>query len=120
MFQGALNQDSMRIFFSFTDGDGDLGNALDDRTEENRDLFVIDTRSDQVLDRFHMPYVPPKGAANGIQGTGEIVLFTTCCNPGCQPEPGVTDEVVFEIYVIDRAGNESNRIQTDPVTLICD
>lgn len=119
MNQGALKQDSVIIFFNFTDGDGDLGLPQPERTEENRDMFVIDTRTGNVLSTYHIPYIPPKGASNGIQGNGEIKLFTTCCNPGCDPEPGESDEVVFEIYVVDRSGKESNRISTSPIDLIC-
>jgi len=120
MLHGALNQDSLLVYFSFTDGDGDLGFPQAERTENNRDLFVIDTRTDNILDQFHIPYIPPKGASNGIQGTAQIVLFTTCCSSGCDPNQGITDEVIFEIYVKDRSGNQSESIFTSPITLICD
>jgi len=124
MDQGALNQDSIVVFFSFTDGDGDLGIPSDERQSDNFDLFVIDKRTDNVQDKFHLPYVPPKGASNGISGNGRIVLFSTCCiyeddmPPPCSPSD-TPQPIEYEIYVVDRSGKESNRIETGILTLNC-
>lgn len=125
MDQGALNQDSIVIFFSFTDGDGDLGIPEEERSSNNFDLFVIDTRTGNIQDKFALPYVPPKGASNGISGNARVVVFSTCCiyedgSSTCEPnEEEPTDSIVYEIYVIDRSGNESNRILTSPITINC-
>ncbi len=123
--QGALNQDSLFIFFSFTDGNGDIGLDPSDRGTENFDLIVIDTRTGNIQDRFFLPFVPPKGAANGIIGNAEVLILSTCClyddgTPACEINPNQnTDSVIFEVYIMDREGNESNRITTPPITLNC-
>ena len=122
--QGSLNQDEFSIYFSFTDGDGDIGLPFSERTEANKDMVVIDTRTGDIQDRFHMPFVPPKGTNNGIQGSGEILIFTTCClyedqEPCSKGISKFVDEIIYEVYVIDRSGNESNHIFTDPITLRC-
>ncbi len=125
MTQGSANEDSIRIFFSFTDGDGDIGIAPEDKIESAFDVIVTDTRNGTILDRFFAPYVPPKGASNGIQGTGEILIFTTCCiyedgTVPCEPNPEQpSNEMVLEVYMRDRAGNESNRILTEAINLQC-
>lgn len=125
MSQGALNQDSIKVFFSFTDGDGDLGIPLSERKPGNFDLFVIDTRTNNLQDKFYLPYVPPKGATNGISGTAEVVLYNTCCiyqdgSSTCEPnEAEPTNELQYEIYIKDRSGNESNRILTSTINLVC-
>ena len=125
MDQGALNQDSIVVFFTFTDGDGDLGIPPEERTGQSFDLLVVDTRTNNIQDKFFLPYVPPKGATNGISGNGRVVLFSTCCiyddgTPPCSiPPEFTTQDIEYEIYVIDRSGNESNRISTGPITLVC-
>lgn len=125
MDQGALNQDSIVIFFEFTDGDGDIGTDPSSRTVEDFDLFLVDTRTGNIQDRYFLPHVPPKGASNGIIGNARVVLLSTCCiyedgSAACQPNPNqLTDTVVYEIYIMDRAGNESNRILTEEITLNC-
>ncbi len=123
--QGSLNQDSLVVFFNFTDGDGDIGVEPSMRRVDNFDLFVFDTRTGNLQDRFFMPHVPPKGAGNGITGSARVVLFGTCCiyedgTADCEAnEDEPTDTIVYEIFIIDRAGNESNRIQTTPITINC-
>ena len=125
MDQGALNQDSIVVFFDFTDGDGDIGFKPSDRRLDNFDMIIIDKRTDNVQDRFFLPHVPPKGAGNGIVGSARVVVFGTCCiyddgSASCEPnENQLTDSVEFEIYIRDRAGNESNRITTPTITLNC-
>ena len=59
-----------------------------------------------------------------------ILNYTTCClypggvfNACDQTEPAVSqfpvDTLIYEIYIVDRAGHESNRVLTDPVFLQC-
>ena len=117
--QGADNSDTLRIQFDFEDGDGDIG------SQQTNNIYVIDKRTGQVSDKFTIPEIPPEGASNGVSGTISILKFNECCIfpdgvPPCivyTPQP--TDTVVFEIYMMDQAGNESNRIQTDPIVLLC-
>ena len=119
------NRDSLLLTIGFTDGDGDLG--YEDKTPN---IFFIDKRtdSDTVFLTYATPMVSLQGAGNGISGEISVVLngiINVCCiypdgsNP-CQANPLFpTDTVVYEIYIKDRAGNESNRILADPIVLLC-
>lgn len=125
MDQGKINEDFVKVFFSFTDGDGDLGQPNNQGNGRTFDVFIKDLRTGIVQESLFFPYIPPKGASNGVEGTGEILIFTTCCLPeaaNAPCEPGInvlTNDLQYEIYVIDRDGNESNRMVTDIITLNC-
>ena len=114
--------DTLVIFFSFTDGDGDLGFDGD-----SLDVFLTDSR-DQFKNPFKLPVIPDEGIGNGISGEITFRLLTTCCVyppnsnfEACEPSDVFpVDTLVYEIYMMDRAGNESNRILTDPIFLQCD
>jgi len=120
MVQSQFNTDSVVIFFTFTDGDGDLG------SEDSLNIFVKDLRDNFVSDRFRIPYVPVAGANNGISGEVNFTLYTTCCTypngaPPCEPSSEFpTNMLTYEITIQDRAGHISNAIVTPPITLMCD
>ena len=120
--RGAMQEDTTFVTFSFTDGDGDIGN------KDTLDLFVTDTRTGVLENQFRVPVVPELGAANGIKGEITFRLFTTCCifppqlglDPCNGEDPSFKyDQVVYEIYLRDRAGHKSNTILTDPVFIRC-
>jgi len=124
MIQNRHNSDSVFVFISFTDGDGDLGYGVSDTM---KNVFVTDSRTGFLSDRFKTPEIPPEGANNGISGTLRILLYTTCCIfpdniPPCEKNvPGYpTDTLYYEIYITDRAGHVSNIIRTDDIILYCD
>ena len=120
---GAAQPDTLVINFSFTDGDGDLGFE-----EDSIDIFLTDSR-DGFVNTFRLPLIPDQGTGNGI--SGEIALkisntpFNICCTfpngaTACQPNSEFpTDTVSYSIQIRDRAGNYSNPIQTDLVTILC-
>ena len=120
--QGTGNADTIRVTFSFTDGDGDIGD--DENGELN--LFLTDLRKDVPADNYRIPKVPPLGANNGIQGEVTFKLLQTCCIfPGgiptpCSPSTDYpVDTVQYEFYITDRSGKESNRIVTPPILIQC-
>ena len=130
MIQGDLNTDSTVVTISFTDGDGDLGN-----NDTLFDIFVKDIRIPDVPGinpiQYKMPFVPIQGVGNGISGEISILTYNTCCiyPPGtfspCDESEAATsafptDTLIYEIYIKDRAGNESNRVLTNPIILQCD
>lgn len=123
MRQGDFNTDSLFIFLSFTDGDGDLGRGLGDTT---RDITVIDTRTGEIQERFRLPEVPDEGTANGIDGDITLRMFNTCCIydngfPPCSRNPGqTTDTLSYRITLKDRTGNISNTVMTDVIVLRCE
>jgi len=122
------NDDFTILTVSFTDGDGDLGG------DTISTIYFDDLRTDMSPDflEFGAPLIPEQGTGNGISGEFIIEFPTTCCihfDPqqavlGCGADfegTGVSrDTVVYEIYVLDRAGNKSNVITTSPLILECD
>jgi hypothetical protein len=117
MLQG-YKGDSLYLTLNFTDGDGDIGFAKGDST-----LFIIDTRDNSRIDDAQgVPAVPSQGAGNGISGEIRIKLLSTCCKTlrPCQPTPAQPkDEVIYEVYLKDRAGHISNKLKVPAITLLC-
>jgi len=121
MEQGFFNEDSVTLTLNFTDGDGDIG-ELDGNIKPN--IFVIDNRIDTIADPFVIPTIPEQGVKNGIQGQIKLRLFNTCCLiPGisaCDSSPDFPlDTVTYDVYLLDRAGNQSNTVTTSMITLLC-
>lgn len=121
MIRGSFFNDTTFVTFSFTDGDGDVGD------QDSLQLFVVDSRNDFIND-FRIPFVPELGASNGIKGEISVRLFTSCCIfppdlflDGCNDVYSEMpyDELTYDIYIKDRAGNQSNIITTDPVFIRC-
>lgn len=113
--------DTLLIFFSFTDGDGDL--SMEDYT----DIFLIDSRIPSFQIPKAIPIISEDGAGNGI--SGEIILQIPnnnsgiCCieaNFPCPENPQMEqDTFSYSIQIRDRAGNFSNQIQTETITILC-
>ncbi|GLR16285.1 hypothetical protein [Portibacter lacus] len=120
--QNSLNTDSLFVTFSFTDGDGDLGHNPEDTT---RNIFIKDLRTGNFQDKFKSPYIPEEGIGNGITGEIQLLLYTTCCIfpnniPPCSaPQEFPLDTVTYEITIMDRSGNLSNKIVTEPIIVRC-
>ncbi|MCR9288715.1 MAG: hypothetical protein NXI23_15170 [Bacteroidetes bacterium] len=119
--RGYDDEDQTEVIISFTDGDGDLSGL------DTNNMFLIDTRTGFTEGNFTIPDIPPVGVSNGISGDIIFTLKTTCCN---FPEPGLAgcedvlqgflyDTVVYEVYVIDQSGHESNHIFLDPIYIRC-
>ncbi|MEM6630573.1 MAG: hypothetical protein AAF694_12920 [Bacteroidota bacterium] len=108
-------RDTINITVSFTDGDGDLG----DDNNEVKNIFVIDNRpwltEEQAQLFFTVPNLTPNTKNPAIQGTITVQIPPTIIRPGL----GLTEEATtFDVFVIDRADNESNRVTTDSITVI--
>ncbi|MFT5168725.1 MAG: hypothetical protein ACI8P3_003970 [Saprospiraceae bacterium] len=124
MKQGEPPVDTIILTINYTDGDGDLGSLND-----SLDVYMTDTRFDLFNITYILPFVPQQGAGNGISGEISLVLPGSCCtypNNAAQPCDNTvsdlypTDTIVYEIYIKDRAGNESNRILTENIILLCE
>ena len=102
-------RDSIYMRISFYDADGDLGENL---TNENN-LFVVDTRLN-LAHEFRISQLVPGSATVPIQGELEWTL------PGVYrlDENLASEEVVYEIYLVDRAGNPSNTLTTPAFTIV--
>lgn len=112
--------DTVALFFSFTDGDGDL-------SSDTFDLFIRDSRL-EITDSFRIPPIPSEGAANGISGEFTVLINNQvglCCippngAPPCLPNADFpTDTFTYFISIMDRAMNVSNEIETSPLIVRC-
>lgn len=101
-------EDSIYMRISFFDGNGDLGENL--TSEKN--LFVVDERL-ELAHEFRISNMVPGGAEVPIQGSLEWTIPSVFLTNSL----GETEEVTYRIYVIDRAGNQSNTIVTNPITI---
>jgi hypothetical protein len=103
--------DEITLTFHYQDGDGDLGYEGD----PTDNLFIEDMRAAYANDsaRFNsysFESLTPDTRKPSIQGEISIVLTTPPWEPSQEP-------LVFSIYIVDRAGNHSNIIQTSPITV---
>lgn len=122
--QGSLFEDSLFLFIGFTDGDGDFG-ANDDNDELN--IMITDTRTGESYQSFKAPAITSQSASQGISGRIQMLIFNTCCifppeafASACDSPPAFpTNELKLDIQIMDRAGNISNTITTDAITLLC-
>lgn len=124
IYQGTSNNpnDTLAIFFSFTDGDGDLS------FEDSTDIFLADSRFPSVRTPFRLPLIPEDGTGNGIRGEITLRILNKpsgiCCiqnNVACPLNPTEpTDTFSYEIQLRDRAGNFSNFIRTELLTIQCE
>ena len=92
---------------SYKDGDGDLG----ENDSDAKNLFLQDLRNG-ITYEYRIQELAPQGADIAIIGTIDIVLNTTSITDGSNEQ-----EVTFDIYAIDRAGNSSNTITSSPLTI---
>ena len=118
LVQGQGTADSTSVTLTFTDGDGDLGD------KDSLNVFVIDGRDQFLKSKFRIPFIPEEGVGNGISGEITLRLTTSCCIlpglPPCSADPAFpTDTLKYIIYLKDRAGHESNRIETSEIVLLC-
>jgi hypothetical protein len=127
VYQGSSTgpSDTLILFFSFTDGDGDLT-----FTDGEDVIFLYDSRTPTVPETKGIPVIPEDGTGNGIRG--EITLRIPnnnsgicCVNPQtgtiCQAFPNLPiDTFSYAIEIVDAAGHRSNRIQTEVISILCE
>ena len=100
-------QDVLILTIQYRDGDGNLGFE-----EPNKyALFVRDTRLEK-FDGFYIGPLAPPDAVVPIQGELNIEFPSLFLFGN-----GRSEATFFEIKMLDRAGNESNILTTDPVII---
>jgi hypothetical protein len=107
-----LTADEIVLTFSYQDGDGDLGYE-GDRTNN---LFVEDTRAVFAgnpgrISAYAFESLTPDTRKPSIQGEITITMLTPLYESSEEP-------LIFEVYILDRAGHKSNVIFTDPITIL--
>ncbi len=100
-------KDSLVITFEYTDGDGDIGETNPDLN----DLEIKDQRLSKPDFYFVKPLTPPNANIK-VKGTIAVQMKNTFLL-------GTADSEVtsFELRLKDRAGNWSNGIKTDVITI---
>lgn len=101
-------QDTLEFLLYYKDGDGDLGNFDPDIPG----LIVKDERLAKS-DSFHLQPLAPAGATISIEGEMRVRLPQLFLLGN-----GTTETTRFRIKLLDRAGNESNEVQTTPIKII--
>ena len=104
-------KDTLVISFDFEDGGGDLGTKDGDSTIS---IYRTDLRTNFTYADY-IPFVDLKGSSKDISGTIRVTVA-----------PGTyscifsnNDTMIYDIYVVDRAGNVSNTITTPELYLDC-
>ena len=92
---------------SYQDGDGDLG----ENDSDAKNLFLQDLRNG-IIYEYRIQELAPQGADIAIIGTIDIILNTISITDGSNEQ-----EVTFDIYAVDRAGNSSKPITSTPLTI---
>lgn len=117
MNQGSLGlKDTLIVNLSFSDTDGDLSGI-------QGNIVIIDNRNGEIHFTNTIPNLPD--AKQGNVGTMQLSIPTLCCifddgTPACEAPPNMpTNQLTFDIYVIDAAGHESNRVTTPQIELVC-
>jgi hypothetical protein len=101
-------QDEIKIKIEYTDGDGDLG----ENTADVKNLFCTDSRNN-VTYEFRINQLAPDTAHIAI--TGELTF--TLPAQGFIDDSHTSETTTYSIHVKDRAGNESNTVQTSTLTI---
>ncbi len=107
----AFTADEIQVTIHYEDGDGDLGYVGD----PVNNLFLTDMRAAFVgnpgrVSGFSFESLTPDTKNPSIQGDITVTLTT--------PPYDVAEEPLkFEIYLVDRAGHESNRITTTGISI---
>jgi hypothetical protein len=99
--------DSIVFTVKYQDGDGDLG----ENSADVKNLFVIDNRIPLTYP-YRIQQLAPDNSSVPIQGKLNIVLKGI----------GITDSsasqnTTFSIYVVDRAGHQSNTVTSGTVVI---
>jgi hypothetical protein len=100
-------QDKISIVISYKDGDGDLG----ENTPDVKNLFLTDSRNN-VTYQYRISQLAPSGQAIAIQGQLTVELKNTAITNG-----STSQALSYSIYVKDRAGNQSNIVNTSAITV---
>ncbi len=108
------------IFLKFTDGDCDLGLISTDNQVNINSSFIKTVKYNKE-DTSNIPFIPKRGTSDAISGTIEIKLGGSL--GGIIDESDLLllqkplDTLVFDIYIRDRAGHNSNVVTTPPLII---
>jgi len=100
-------EENVVITINYKDGNGDLGHENPD----DLSIYVKDNRLKKE-DYYHLHLLSPPSKSIAIQGALDIHLKNTFLIGS-----GNSESTTYEIKIKDRAGNWSNSITTEPITI---
>lgn len=100
-------QDKITFTISYTDGNGDLG----ENNPDVKNLFLTDSRNN-VTYKYRIQQLAPEGSSIAIKGTLSVILNNTGITNG-----STSQTFTYSLYVVDRAGNQSNIVTSSPVVV---
>ena len=102
--------DSLVFTIQYLDGNGDVGTEDPDTPS----IVVVDTRDpDLLVFEYHLPPQGPPDTEIILQGTLDIVLD----NSILIDMNNTSEQTSFKIRMTDRAGNWSNEVETETITI---
>ena len=100
--------DSIYFKISYEDGDGDLG----ENNTDDQNLFVTDNRNG-IQYKYRIRELVPGNTNVPVQGTLVFSINNTFIIG-----TGNSEQVTYNIHVIDRGNHESNTLTTKPITIL--
>src|ERR1043165_3872917 len=115
---GGSYKDTAFLSFGFRDGDGDLGN---DPATGQYDVFLKDNRDATFpIMRYFFPPIPDdaRDPIDGLEGKGVIAIRAIYIVPRQDTLHKLhSDTVKYKMWIVDRAGNISDTIETTPLII---
>jgi hypothetical protein len=130
----------LELTVAYKDGDGDLGGqaSADFFVRDLRpelpliETYIIDTSEDGIdnpvpvdsvvysgLLEYRLPEgLTPEARKPSIQGEITLEIAAGIRRLGKAPNTTEADTAQFEVWMMDRAGNESNRVRTDSIIIL--
>ena len=111
----AIGNGTEKLIFwtlGFTDGDGDIGVRNDDDADNFLvTIFYIEDGETKEIEgeSYRIPVVRNIRTEKGIEGSFEFEIEAALL--GIENNISL-DSLIYEAFVIDRAGNESNKVST--------
>ncbi len=113
-FTNPTKENKLFLTIRYEDGDGDLGSP----NKEDLNFVIFDRRGLGKIPfdtlKYSLPDLTPQALNQSIQGTIRVEIAFLLRRSGQMAE----DTAFFEMYIIDRAGNRSNSVESGPVYIL--
>jgi hypothetical protein len=101
--------DSIVFNVKYTDGDGDIG----DFNADSLSLVLTDNRNSNLVEKYPIAAAAPANVKVAVQGIYRIVLnHTILLNSS-----NASETTTFSVQLKDRAGNWSNKVTSETITV---
>lgn len=101
--------DSLVFSIKYIDGNGDLGSENPDE----HSIELVDNRDLSLIFTYHLSPRAPAGTDITVQGTIDIILNNTILLDA----NNTSETTTFSIRIKDEAGNWSNSVTTETITI---